>query len=65
MQALASGSCAAVRRPRQLRLLLQPEVPTPLLGSLAWQRVLVGLPILRRPPLLLRRQYLLLRPVFR
>lgn len=56
MQALASGSCAAVRRPRQLRLLLQPEVPTPLLGSLAWQRVLVGLPILRRPPLLLRRQ---------
>ena len=44
-------------RPKQLLLLLQPEVPTPLRSSLAWQRVLlVELPVLRRPPLLLHRQ---------
>ena len=61
MQALARRSYGAVCRSRQLLLLLQPEVPTPLLGGLAGQRLLVGLPVLRRPPLLLRRQEALFR----
>ena len=68
MQTLASRNYAAVCCPRQLLLLLlllQPEVPTPLRGSLAWQQVLVGLPVLQRPPLLLRRQEMLLRALFR